>query len=448
MKFKKLLILVIAGIILVSAATTAFAKSFTDVPQSHWAYEAINTLSDQGIIDGYNNRYNPSSSITNAEFTKLVVTSYLIAEGLPALPPAAANQQWYQPVLNKAIELNIISRTQFAGKENSAIPRSEMALLMANALPKAPAVTNADAIISGFSDSANINLLDATHKAAVAKVAFAGIMTGNDNKAFNASGTATRAEAAQVIHRFLDYCSKPAALKVDTALTGSITIAAAASLTDATIDLQKIYNTYYPNVKLIFTYGSSGALQTQIEEGAPVDVFMSAAQRQMDALEQGGSLAAGTRKNLLKNSIVLIVPNNSKLSISSFSDVTDSSVKMIALGDVASVPAGQYAQEVFTALGIWDAVNAKANFGADVRQVLTWVESGNVDCGVVYSTDAAVANVKIIATAAENTHTPVVYPVAVLKDSKAQDLAKQFVNFLSAPEAAAVFESYGFITVK
>ena len=241
---------------------------------------------------------------------------------------------------------------------------------------------------------------------------------------------------------------KAAIAKVASAniMSGSITIAAAASLTDAMNELEKVYNTFYPKVKLTFTFGSSGALQAQIEEGAPVDVFISAAHRQMDTLEGKGLLSAETRKDLLKNSIVLIVPNNSKLSISSFSDVAGSSVKMIALGDVASVPAGQYAQEVFTALGIWDAVSAKANFGADVRQVLTWVESGNVDCGVVYSTDAAVADVKVIAIAAENTHTPVVYPVAVLKASKEQSLAKQFTDFLSTPEASAVFEKYGFKT--
>ena len=451
MKCKKLFSLILAVLLLVAMSTTALAKSFADVPQSHWAYDAVNSLSDKGIVDGYNNKYDPSSSITNAEFTKLIVVSYLVAEGMPALSPAAAGQQWYQPVLSKAADLNIITAAQFAGRENTAIMRAEMAMLLANAMKNAPDVANVDSVLSGFSDSATLIRLSATSKDAIAKVASEGIMTGDDNKAFNATSTATRAEAAQVIYRFLNYASKPSAppaLTVDPALRGSITIAAAASLTDATKELATIYNTYYPNVELTFTYGSSGALQTQIEEGAPVDVFMSAAQKQMNALNDKGLLSEGTRKDLLKNSIVLIVPNNSKLSIKSFNDVTDSSVKMIALGDVASVPAGQYAQEVFTSLGIWDAVNAKANFGTDVRQVLTWVESGDADCGVVYSTDAAVADVKVIATADEKTHTPVVYPVAVIESSKELSLSKQFLGFLSSAEASAVFEKFGFVTVK
>ena len=163
----------------------------------------------------------------------------------------------------------------------------------------------------------------------------------------------------------------------------TVTVAAAASLTDVSKEIAAAYKKAQPNVALTFTYGASGTLQTQIEQGAPVDIFMSAAAKQMDALESKNLIDKSTRVNLLENKVVLITPKGSALGIKSFADLASAKVKKIAVGDPASVPAGQYAEQVFTSLKIADKVKSKLNLGTDVRQVLTWVESGNVDCGVV-----------------------------------------------------------------
>lgn len=222
-------------------------------------------------------------------------------------------------------------------------------------------------------------------------------------------------------------------------------ILAAASLTDVTEELSKRYKEIAPNIILTFSYGASGALQTQIEEGAPADIFMSASSKQMNALEEGGLLLSDTRKDLLVNKVVLIVPQDSTLVLTSFGDVADDTVKTIALGEPEGVPVGQYSEQVFTSLGILDIVKAKANYGSDVRQVLTWVESGEVDCGVVYSTDAKISEkISIVCEAPEDSHEEVVYPVAAIEGSLYPDEAKAFLAFLSSDEAKDFFEEFGF----
>jgi len=224
-----------------------------------------------------------------------------------------------------------------------------------------------------------------------------------------------------------------------------LVISAAASLTDVLKELSATYATKEPNVKLTFTFGASGALQTQIEEGAPSDIFMSAAQKQMDGLDKKALLLDGTRKNLLVNKVVLITPKGNTKSIKSFADVNTGKVGKIALGEPKAVPAGQYAEEIFTYLKCLKEVKAKAVYGSDVRQVLTWVESGDVDCGIVYATDAATSSkIDVVAEAPTGSHQPVVYPVAVLKSSKNAVAAKAFLDFLSTDEAKKSFEKFGF----
>jgi molybdate transport system substrate-binding protein len=152
-----------------------------------------------------------------------------------------------------------------------------------------------------------------------------------------------------------------------------------------------------------------------------------------------------TVKNLLQNKLVLVVPNDSKLKIDSFEGVTDSAIKNIALGEPTTVPAGKYAEQVFTYYKALDAVKAKTVYAKDVREVLTWVESGNVDAGVVYSTDAKTSTkVKVVATAAEGTHDQIVYPAAVIKSTTHSAASKDFLNFLTTDAAKAVFVKYGF----
>lgn len=222
-------------------------------------------------------------------------------------------------------------------------------------------------------------------------------------------------------------------------------ISAAASLTDVLEELKELYKTVEPETSLTFTLGSSGALQAQIEEGAPVDIFMSAAQKQMDALEEKDLLADGTRKTLLVNKVVLITPKDGELEFNSFEDIAKDEVNKIAIGDPANVPVGQYSEEIFNNLEIADKVNDKLVLGSDVRTVLTWVESGEVDCGLVYATDAMTSDqVNIITEAPEGSHKEVSYPVAVIKDSKNVDRGQAFLDFLSTDDAVKLFEKYGF----
>ena len=228
--------------------------------------------------------------------------------------------------------------------------------------------------------------------------------------------------------------------KMDTPKEGptDLQVSAAASLTDAMKELGGMYEKEHGNTKLVFNFGSSGALQQAIENGGAADVFVSAAQKQMNALDEKKLLEDGTRVDLLINDVVLITAKDSKLNLPDFKAVLSPEIKHIALGE----PKGE---EVFTKLGILDDVKARAVYGSDVRQVLAWVETGDADCGVVYATDAAISDkVKVAAVAAADTHKPIVYPAAVLKDAKNMKEAKDFLAFLQTDAAKKVFEKYGF----
>jgi len=224
-----------------------------------------------------------------------------------------------------------------------------------------------------------------------------------------------------------------------------LNISAAVSLKDALIEIQKNYQSKAPNVKLVFNLGASGSLQQQIEQGAPADIFISAAPKQMNDLEAKNLVNKSTRKNLVENTLVLIVPQNSTLGLDKFEDLTKPGVEKIAIGEPAVVPAGQYAQQVLQKLGLWDRVKDKAVQAKDVRTVLAYVETGNVEAGIVYKTDAASSpKVKIAATAPTGSHEPILYPVAILSGTKQQQAADDFLAYLTSPESKAVFEKYGF----
>lgn len=206
-----------------------------------------------------------------------------------------------------------------------------------------------------------------------------------------------------------------------------------------------MFEEQYPGVSVEGTYDSSGKLQTQIEEGLEADVFMSAAEKQMKALDEEGMIASDTITNLLENKIVLIVPEGSSAGLASFEDIEKAG--LIALGDPASVPAGQYAQEALTSLGIWDKIQDKVSFGTNVTEVLNQVAASSAEAGIVYATDAASMSdqVEIVAEAPEGSlQKKVIYPVAVVKDSAHQEEAGDFVEFLKSEEAMKVFEEYGF----
>ena len=223
-----------------------------------------------------------------------------------------------------------------------------------------------------------------------------------------------------------------------------VTMSAAISLKDALDQLGREYERDHPGAKVTFNYGASGALQHQIEQGAPVDLFFPAAQKQMDALQTAGLILNDTRHNIVANDLVLIAPSNSD-NIHTFQDLAKSVVKTVAIGEVATVPAGMYAQQTLEHLGLWDAVQKKAVYAKDVRQVVTFVASGNADAGLVYRTDAQTSpKIRTIFTAPPNTHDPIVYPAAVLKSSKAPDAARAFLEFLETPHALEIFKTYGF----
>jgi molybdate transport system substrate-binding protein len=223
-----------------------------------------------------------------------------------------------------------------------------------------------------------------------------------------------------------------------------ITVSAAISLKDALDEVEPAYERSHPGAAIEFNYGSSGTLQHQIEQGAPVDIFFSAAERQMDKLESEGLIAAKTRRNVIANALVLIAPAGSS-GVKDFQDLARPDVKVVALGELETVPAGMYAQETLDFLGLLPAVRKKAVYGKDVRQVLTYVETANADAGLVYVTDAHNSSkVRIVATAPENSHEPILYPVAVLKGSKQPAAAEAFLEFLTGLEARAIFVKYGF----
>lgn len=228
----------------------------------------------------------------------------------------------------------------------------------------------------------------------------------------------------------------------------NLTVSAAISLKDALDTISPLFAKSHPEVAIHYNLGASGTLQQQIERGAPVDVYISASPDQMDALAKQSLLLEDTRQDLVRNTVVLVVPAKST-SVSSFDDLRSSSVKVVAIGEPQTVPAGKYAREVLTHLGLYDTLKAKFVFAKDVRQVLTYVASGDADAGIVYATDAkTTSQVRVAAAAPEDSHSPVVYPVAVLKTSKNADAAKAFVTFLQSPAAQSVFISFGFSPAK
>jgi molybdate transport system substrate-binding protein len=228
-----------------------------------------------------------------------------------------------------------------------------------------------------------------------------------------------------------------------------LSVSAAASLKDVLLDIQKSYEQKESKIKIVYNFGSSGALQAQIEQGVPCDLFISAALKQADDLERKGLFRKGTRKNLLMNQLVLIVPLDAKSDIQSFVDLASDNARKIGIGEPASVPAGQYALEVFKYLGIWERIQGKTVLGTNVRTVLTYVETGNVDAGVVYKTDALISDkVKVVAVAGPETHQPIIYPAAVLSGADHPKEATKFLAYLSGKEARSIFEKYGFTMVK
>jgi molybdate transport system substrate-binding protein len=244
------------------------------------------------------------------------------------------------------------------------------------------------------------------------------------------------------------------ALQGAAAQSESITVSAAISLKDALDELGPIFQVQQHRknggngTAVTYNYGGSGTLARQIEQGAPVDVFFSAAEKQMDELAAQGLLDADTRHDLVGNALVLIAPAEAT-TLHSFQELTGSAVKTLALGETSTVPAGMYAQQTLEHLGLFAAVQKKVVYAKDVRAVLTYVETGNADAGMVYQTDANTSKkVRRVAIAPADSHDPILYPAAVLRDSKNKPAARAFLEFLQGADARAVFQKYGFTSAE
>lgn len=226
-----------------------------------------------------------------------------------------------------------------------------------------------------------------------------------------------------------------------------LVVSAAVSLKDAFNEIAELHERR-TNIKVRFNRGASGALQKQIESGAPVDVFASAGAKQMDELAARGAIISASRKDFARNSLVLITPV-SGLGVTSFIDLTKSEIKKVAVGNPKTVPAGQYTEQTFTRLRLLPEIQSKLIYAEDVRQVLDYVVRGEVDAGVVYASDilSAGAKVKEVAFASEDSHDPILYPIAIVKESHRPEAAQKFIDLVLSAEGQAILTKHGFMTV-
>ncbi|MDP4170240.1 MAG: molybdate ABC transporter substrate-binding protein [Bacillota bacterium] len=224
-----------------------------------------------------------------------------------------------------------------------------------------------------------------------------------------------------------------------------LTVSAAASLNDALTELVSMFEKDHQNIHLLLNFGSTGALQQQIVQGAPVDLFISAAKDKFELLIKKDLVQKKGSIDLLGNDLVLITNKQNPTQINSFSNLTDRGIKKLAIGTPETVPAGKYAMQTLKKSHIWSTVKPKIIFTKDVRQVLTYVESGDVDAGIVYMTDAKISDkVKLAAVADKSLHDPIIYPAGILKASKHPKEASKFLSYLQSKQAKAIFEKYGF----
>ena len=223
-----------------------------------------------------------------------------------------------------------------------------------------------------------------------------------------------------------------------------LVVAAAASLQDALQEFKTGYEKSHPAVRLTFVFGASGQLQKQLVQGAPYDVYISAAPEYVDTLEKAGELLPGARRDLLGNELVLIVPA-ADTTLRDFSGLKNPAIRKIALGDPGSVPAGKYAQAALQSLGLLEPLKPRLIYALNVRQVLDYVSRGETDAGFVYRSDAlGNGKVRVAATAPADSHPPIIYPAAVTVRTPFPDAAKALLAALAEPAALGLFKRYGF----
>ena len=226
-----------------------------------------------------------------------------------------------------------------------------------------------------------------------------------------------------------------------------VTLSVAISMKEVVEELGRRFMAARPGVTLRYNLGSSGELQKQIEAGAPIDLFISAAPRQMDELEKKGLVLAATRRVFARNVLIVVKPADSRIDLTKPSDLLDPRVTKIVIGSPKTVPVGQYAGESLRALGLWERLQAKLVFAENVRQALDYVARGEVDAGFVYTTDAATRakQVKEAFRPAEDTYRPILYPVAVVAGAKHPAVAQAYVDLLLSRDGQAVLARFGFL---
>jgi len=226
-----------------------------------------------------------------------------------------------------------------------------------------------------------------------------------------------------------------------------LTLSVAISMKDAMRDLGRLFERTRPGVFLRFNFASSGELQKQIEAGAPVDVFVSAADQQIDELERKGLILPGSRRTFARNALSVIVPADSRLAITRPAGLTQPHVRRLAIGNPKTVPAGRYAEESLRMLDLWDALRSKCVFGENVRQVLEYVARDEVDAGFVYATDPATRKdlVKEAFRPPQSSYTPIVYPAVIVAGSQQADLGRAFIELLVSRQGQDALARRGFL---
>ena len=227
-----------------------------------------------------------------------------------------------------------------------------------------------------------------------------------------------------------------------------ITVSAAVSLKDAFEEIGKLFMEARPGTRVVFNFAGSGDLARQIEAGAPVDVFASAAQKDMDDIGKKDLIAANSRRDFAKNGVVLVKPSSSTLPLQTLTDLQKKEITKIVIGNPKTVPAGRYAEEALRHLNLWDTIKDRVIFAEHARQALDYVARNEVDAGLVYSTDAMARSkdVKVVARLPEGSYQPVVYPIGVIKGIRAEALSRAFADFVLSAEGQRVLNKYGFIT--
>jgi molybdate transport system substrate-binding protein len=235
-------------------------------------------------------------------------------------------------------------------------------------------------------------------------------------------------------------------LAVTAAPAQEVTLSVAISLKEVTEELGRSFMAARPGATLRYNFGSSGDLQKQIGAGAPVDVFLSAAQRQMDELEKQNFIVAASRRAFARNVLTVIKPADSRIDIVKPADLLDVRIARIVIGNPRTVPVGQYAEESLRALGLWDRLQSRLILAENVRQALDYVARGEVDAGFVYATDAAMRSqgVKEAFRPPEDSYRPVVYPGAVVAGSRHPEIAQAFLDLLGGPQGRTVLARFGF----